>query len=314
MPEYPSLQIGDLFIEKPIIQGGMAVRISTAELAAAVSNAGGLGVIGASGMDADELKSEIRKARSLTSKPFGVNIMAAVSAFKELLDVCLEEKVEAVFVGAGFSREFIEMAKEAKVKAIPIVSSLKAALLSEKLGADAVVVESGEAGGHLGTLEKTWTLLKEISGKIKIPIIAAGGIFNKNDVRKAFLLGASAVQLGTVFAASKESNADENFKMVYINSSESDVVIIESPAGLPARAIKTRFVEEVIFKKKRHKPKFIKSCIRCLKKCSRAFCLLDSLICAQKGLLEDGLFFCGSRVGEVKEIKPAAEIISELGF
>lgn len=308
------LIIGDLIIEKPIVQGGMAVRISTAELAVSVSECGGLGIIGASGMDAEELRVEIRKARSLTSKPIGVNIMAAVSAFNELLKVALEEKVDAVFVGAGFSREFISAAKEAGVKAIPIISSKKAAVLSEKLGADALVFESGEAGGHLGTLEGTFELLSDIAESVNVPLIAAGGLINSKDIQRAFDEGASAVQLGTIFAASEESNAHPDYKNYYVNAKSEDIVIIESPAGLPGRALKNKFVEEVVLTGRRHEPKFIKTCIKCLKKCKRNFCILDALICAQKGYVDEGLIFCGSRVEEVKEIKSVKDIFHELGF
>lgn len=308
------LVIGDLIVEKPIIQGGMAVRISTAELAAAVSEAGGLGVIGASGMTPEEFRMEIKKAKKLTSKPFGVNIMAAVSAFDELLRVALEEKVGAVFVGAGFLRDFIQKAKDAGVKAIPIVSSLKAALIFERLGADAVVVESGEAGGHLGTFEKTFEIFPQIAESLKIPVIVAGGLVNKEEIARAFSLGAKGVQLGTLFAASLESAAHDDFKKMYLQARNEDAVIIESPAGLPGRAIKNKFVSEIVFGGSKHKPKFVTSCIKCLKKCKRTFCILDALICAQKGYVDEGLVFCGANVGSVKEIKSAEEIIKELGF
>jgi NAD(P)H-dependent flavin oxidoreductase YrpB (nitropropane dioxygenase family) len=303
-----------LSLEKPIIQGGMAVRISTAELAAVVSEAGGFGIIGASGMSPEELRLEIRKARKLTSRPFGVNIMAAVSAFKELLSVALEEKVTAVFVGAGFVREFFSMCRDAGVLPVPIVSSAKAAVLSERLGAEVVVFESGEAGGHLGTLEGTFSLLPEIVSAVKIPVIAAGGLASKEDIQKAFNYGAAAVQLGTVFAASEESAAHEDFKRYYLQAKSDDIVIIDSPAGLPGRALKNRFVEKVVLPEKKHEPKIIKTCIKCLKKCKRNFCILDSLICAQKGYIDEGLIFCGSKVEEVKTIQSAQEIISFLSF
>lgn len=308
------LQIGDLLIEKPIVQGGMAVRISTAELAAAVSEEGGLGVIGASGMTPDELRREIRKARDLTSKPIGVNIMAAISAFNDLLKVCLEERVEAIFVGAGFSREFLAMVKQSGSKAIPIVSSSKAASIAERLSADAVVFESGEAGGHLGTDRKTFEVLGEIVSAVSIPVIAAGGMTKKEELERAFEMGASAVQLGTVFAASKESAAHADFKNYYIRAKSDDVVIIQSPAGLPGRALLNRFVKEVVFAGKTHTPKYIKSCIRCLKKCTRSFCILDALMCAKKGHVEEGVVFCGAGVENVRQIKSVKEILKDLGF
>jgi len=303
-----------LRLEKPIIQGGMAVSISTAELAAAVSEAGGFGVIGASGMSPDELREEIKKTRLLTSRPFGVNIMAAVTAFLDLLRVALEEKVAAVFVGAGFVRDFIKMCRDAGVLPIPVVSSVKAALLAERLGAEAVVLESGEAGGHLGTFEKTFELLPEVVASVKIPVIAAGGLITKEDIKKAFDFGAAAVQLGTAFAASRESAAHEDYKKFYVEARTEDIVIIDSPAGLPGRALKNRFVSEIVIPGKRHLPKIIKSCIKCLKICKHNFCILDALVCAQKGYIDDGLVFCGSRVGEVKKVLAAGEIIASLGF
>lgn len=308
------LLIGNLFISKPLIQGGMAVRISTAKLAAAVSNEGGLGVIGASGMSEDELREEIRQAKSLTDKPFGVNIMAAVSNFSKLLKVAVEEKISAVFVGAGFSKDFIKLCKEKGIAAVPIVSSVKAAVLSEKLGADAVVLEAGGAGGHLGTLTPLFNLLEDVVASVKIPVIAAGGLITRKEIKEAFKKGAKGVQLGTIFAASKESNAHENFKEAYLQARSEDIVIIESPAGLPGRALKNKFVEQVVLGKKKHEPKFVKTCVKCLKKCKRTFCILDALICAQMGYTEEGLIFVGEKVEKVKRVKTVHEIFKELGF
>jgi NAD(P)H-dependent flavin oxidoreductase YrpB (nitropropane dioxygenase family) len=311
---YSPLLIGSLVIPKPLIQGGMAVRISTAELAAAVSNEGGLGIIGASGMSEDELREEIRRAKSLTDKPFGVNIMAAISNFSELLKVAVEENVGAVFVGAGFSRDFIKICKENGVAAVPIVSSVKAAVLSERLGADAVVLEAGGAGGHLGTLEPLFSLLEDVSASVKIPVIAAGGLITREEIEKAFKMGAKGVQLGTIFAASNESNAHQNFKEAYLSARNIKHCIIESPAGLPGRALNNEFVKKVVLGDEKHNPKFIKACIKCLKKCKKTFCILDALICAQKGYIDEGLIFVGEKVGEVKKIKSVSEIFKELGF
>ncbi len=308
------LRIKSFEIEKPLIQGGMAVRISTSNLSAAVSEAGGLGIIGASGMDEEELRKEIREARKLTKAPIGVNIMVAISNFAELVRVSLEEKVDAIFAGAGFSRDYIDACKQTETAAVPIVSSIKAAKIAEKLGADAVVVESGDAGGHLGTSLSLNEIFREIKEELKIPVIAAGGLINKVDIEEAFNMGADAVQLGTIFAGAEESNAHPDFKKKYIEAREEDIVIIDSPAGLPGRAIMNEFVRKVAFGGEKHKPKFIKTCIKCLKKCKRNFCILDALISAQRGYVEEGIVFCGKKVSEFKKVMSVKEVFAELGF
>lgn len=308
----PSLRIGSKEIAVPIIQGGMAVRISTAPLAAEVANQGGVGVIGASGMSEDELRQEIREARSLSKGLIGVNIMVAITQFKDLLRVALEEKVDFVLAGAGFSRDLFLIAKDTGVELLPIVSSAKAAQISEKLGARAVVLESGEAGGHLGTDKPLFSILSEVVKSVKIPVIAAGGILYAEDIKRAFNEGAQGVQMGTRFAASEESNPHQNWKDYYLQAKPEDVVLIESPAGLPGQAIKNPLIEKIISKGKEYKPKIIKTCQNCLKKCKRNFCILDTLILAQQGDVENGLIFSGKRVGEIKEILPVKEIFKRL--
>lgn len=291
-----------------LVQGGMAVRISTARLASAVSRAGGLGVIGASGMDEEELRAEIRETRSeARGAPFGVNIMVAVSRFKELIRVCVEERVPAILVGAGFSREVFE-AREAGVRVIPIVSSVKAALISEKLGADAVVVESGRAGGHLGTLEPLERILGPILEKVRIPVIAAGGIESPDEAAAAVRAGAAGVQLGTRFALTDESNFARAAKDFLRAAREEDIVLIESPAGLPARAVRSPLLDRLA-SGKRPVPQVVKRCISCLRSCSKVFCLLDALVCAQRGDVEHGLFFTGDQLPRVRDVVPAAEVV-----
>jgi len=308
----PSLKIGSIEIPIPIIQGGMAVKISTAPLAAAVANEGGVGVIGASGMTEDELRQEIREARSLTKGLIGVNIMVAITQFKNLLKVALEEKVDFILAGAGFSRDLFLMAREAGVEPLPIVSSVKAAQLSEKMGAQAVVLESGEAGGHLGTDKPLFSILEKVVRAVKIPVIAAGGILNPEDIKRAFQEGARGVQMGTRFAATVESNPHQNWKDYYLQARPEDVVLIESPAGLPGQAIKNPLIEKVINKGLEYKPKIIKVCQSCLKKCRKNFCILDALILAQKGDVENGLIFSGKRAGEIKEILTVKEVFKNL--
>lgn len=297
-------------IEVPVFQGGMAVKISMAPLVCAVSKAGGLGILGASGLDKEELRKEIRKIKSeLRKLPFAVNIMVAVSKFSELVRVCVEEKVPAIAIGAGFSREVFEV-KKFGVKVFPIVSSQKAAFLAEKLGADAVILESGRAGGHLGTLKPLEEILTDIISNIKIPVVVAGGVETPEEAVKYIKAGAHGVQIGTRFALAEESGWPENVKKFFLNIGKDDLIVIESPAGLPARAVMNPFLRKVLEGTK-PKPKIIVKCIQCLKKCSRRFCLLDSLICAQKGDIENGLFFSGDQVTSIKSIKKAKEIISE---
>lgn len=198
----PELQIGNLKPAIPIIQGGMAVRISTAPLAAAVANEGGIGLIAASGMTPAELREEIRLARQLTKGILGINVMFAVTAFAELFKTALQEGIDLVVSGAGFSRDMFTWGKEAKIPVVPIVSTVKLAQISEKLGATAVVVEGKEAGGHLGTEYSTREIVPEVRKHVDIPVIAAGGIVEPEDLVNILKLGANGVQIGTRFAAS----------------------------------------------------------------------------------------------------------------
>lgn len=292
----------------------MAVRISGAELAAAVSEEGGLGVIAGSGLSEEEFRQEIRRARSLTSKPIGVNLMRALTRFFELLKVALEEKVEVVIVGAGFSRDFISMCRDAGSEPVPVVSSAKAAMISEKAGASAVVVEAGEAGGHLGTLRSLKEVLPEVLAAVRLPVVAAGGILTAREIREVLDAGASGVQLGTIFAASKESGAHADFKRRYIEAGKEDVVLIDSPAGLPGQAIRNRLVDEVIILKARYVPRIIKKCQKCLAKCTHSFCILDALVLAQRGYVDEGLIFAGKSVARINEVLSVKEIFQKLGL
>ncbi len=308
--KFPGLKIGDLAPKLPIIQGGMAVRISTAPLAAAVAEEGGIGLIAATGMGIDELKKEIAKARDLTKGIIGINVMFAATQFANLIKAAIEEGIDLIVSGAGFSRDMFSWGKSAGVPVLPIVSTPKLAQLSEKLGAAAIVVEGKEAGGHLGTNESVKDILPKVKQAVKIPVIAAGGIIDGYAVNEAFELGADGVQIGTRFAASKESNASDEFKRMYIEAKAEDVVLIESPVGLPGRSILNSFVKR-LFNGDDLKPE---ECTNCLKKCSRSFCILKALIRSQQGDTETGLVFSGERVGEIKEILSVKEIIKKLIF
>lgn len=301
-------KIGDLVPKLPIIQGGMAVRISTANLAAAVAEEGGIGLIAATGMTVDELKSEIAKARDLTKGIIGINIMFAASQFANLVKAAIEEGIDLVVSGAGFSRDMFSWGKAAGVPIVPIVATPKLAQLSEKLGAAAVVVEGKEAGGHLGTNESLKDILPQVKQAVKIPVIAAGGIIDGASIKEILDLGADGVQMGTRFAASKESNASDEFKQMYLEAEPEDVVLIPSPVGYPGQSILNAFVKR-IFDGENLKPAM---CDNCLKKCSRSFCILKALIRSQQGDTVTGLVFSGARVGEIKEILSVKDIFMKL--
>ena len=205
----PELRIGNLVAKVPIIQGGMAIRLSTARLAAAVANEGGIGLIAASGLPFDELRYEIQLARKLSPTGIiGINAMVAATQFAGLVKTAIEEGIDLVVAGAGFSRDMFAMGKESGTPIVPIVSSAKLARISEGLGAAAVIVEGCEAGGHLGTDRSAREIVPEVVAAVKnIPVIAAGGVLDGRDIVEMLKIGASGVQMGSRFAASDECNA-----------------------------------------------------------------------------------------------------------
>jgi nitronate monooxygenase len=244
--KFPTLKIGNLQPKYPIIQGGMAVKVSTAKLAAAVANEGGIGVIAGSAISGKELKEEILKAKKMTNGILGVNIMFAVKNFLEVVKASIEAKIDLIISGAGFSRDIFGICKKAKIPFVPIVSSLKLAKISERLGASAVIVEGGNAGGHIGTHEDSWEIVKAIKDNLNIPVIGAGGIITKGDMKRMFQLGVDGVQLGSRFLASLESDVSDKFKELVIKAKKEDMVTIISSVGLPANAIKTKLAELIL--------------------------------------------------------------------
>ena len=237
----PELKIGNKIAKVPIIQGGMAVRLSTARLAAAVANEGGIGLIAASGMPTDELRYEIRLARSLTSGIIGINIMVAARGFSEIVKTAIEEGIDLVVAGAGFSRDMFGLGQESGTPIVPIVSSVKLAKISQRLGAAAIVVEGKEAGGHLGTSTSIRELIPDIAKAVDIPVVAAGGVLSGQDIVDLIKMGASGVQMGSRFAASEESNAAPALKEFYLKMTKEDIVQIDSPVGYKGRAIRNPF-------------------------------------------------------------------------
>ncbi len=306
----PVLKIGNLVAEVPIVQGGMAIRLSTARLAAAVASEGGIGLIAASGMKFDELRKEIRLARELTGGKgiIGINAMVAAREFLGLITTAAEEKVDLIVAGAGFSRDMFAVGRKYGVAIVPIVSSVKLAKIAEQLGASAIVAEGTEAGGHLGTQQSIKEILPEIVKAVQIPVIAAGGAVTGQDVAELLKLGASGVQMGSRFAASEESNGADELKQFYLKMTKDDVVQIDSPVGYKGRAIRNPFAQ-LSLEGNAPKPT---ECDACLKHCSRSFCIIRALTRAQQGDVETGLVFTGANMWKIKEILPVKEIFRRL--
>jgi len=303
----PVLNIGRFTPKFPIIQGGMAVKVSTASLAGAVAKAGGIGVIGATGMTLDELRNEIREARALAGEGIiGVNIMYAARQFAELVHTAINEKIDIIFSGAGFSRELFRWGKESNTPIVSIVSSAKAARLAERSGAEAVVAEGFEAGGHLGTDRSIKEILLEIVATVKIPVIAAGGIVDGYDIAEMIKMGAAGVQMATRFVLSEECSVADEFKQRYLNAKEEDSVIIKSPVGLPGRALRNSFIDNIT-----NAPE-PEECQACLKECSGDYCIMQALINARNGLIDSGVVFAGKNVYKIKEILPVEKIFEKL--
>lgn len=305
---WPQLVIGPHRPRYPIIQGGMAVRLSTARLAAAVAAAGGVGVIAATAMEETELRAEIRQARRLGSGVVGVNIMYAARQFAPLARAAMEEGIDVFISGAGFSRDMFGWGREFGVPVVPIVGTAKLARLSQDLGAAAVIVEGVEAGGHLGTDRATFDLLPEIREAVTIPVIAAGGMIDAADIARAFDLGADGVQLGILFGATVEANGHDRLKQVYLRARREDVILIDSPVGLPGRAIRNPFTDALAAGTLPP----VEKCDACLKRCSRTFCIREALCRAQEGDVVNGLIFSGGEVERITEIKPAGAVVEEL--
>lgn len=233
-----------LEIEYPIIQGGMA-WVAEHHLAAAVSEAGGLGIIGAASAPAEVVREEIRKARQLTNKPIGVNIMLMNPNAPEVAKVVLEEGVKVVTTGAGNPAKFMKDFKEAGVKVIPVVASVAMAKMMERCGADAVVAEGTESGGHIGSAT-TMCLVPQVVDAVQIPVIAAGGIGDSRGFAAAFMLGAEAVQMGTRFVVARESIVHQNYKEKVIKAKDIDSEVTGMSTGHPVRQIRNQMSREYL--------------------------------------------------------------------
>ena len=310
----PELKIGNLVARIPIVQGGMSIRISGGKLAGAVAATGAVGVIGASGLEHEELAQEIRTARKLAKGGIiGINILYAARDFLGIVNTAVREKIDFITSGAGFSRDLFKIGKESNTPIVPIVSSAKLARIAVGLGAAAIVAESREAGGHLGTLDKgTEELFREVKDAVKsVPVIAAGGIADGAGIAKMLNMGADGVQLATRFILAEECGGAKEYQEVHARTTDpNDVVLIKSPVGMPGRAIRTKLTDAMT---KGIYPK-IPYCDDCLKFCSKQYCIFDVLKKAQKGDVEGGLVFSGESVTKIKDkvIRPAAEIMGQL--
>jgi NAD(P)H-dependent flavin oxidoreductase YrpB (nitropropane dioxygenase family) len=308
----PELTIDKLTAKLPIIQGGMAVRISTGALAGAVAATGAIGIIGASGLAFDELRKEIQIARARAAGGIvGINIMFAARDFLGIVQTAIKEKIDLIITGAGFSRDIFKLGRDGATPIVSIVSSARLAKTAEGLGAAAIVVEGKEAGGHLGTDRSVWDIFPEVKQAVSLPVIAAGGIINGAELCRALkTLKADGVQMATRFVLAEECAAAPEYKHRYQTATKDDVVLISSPVGMPGRAIKTALVEKIL---KQEAPRPL-GCDFCLKKCSLQYCIIQALINSQKGDIDHGVVFSGEYVWKIKDrtIKPAAKIVAEI--
>lgn len=334
----------------PIVQGGMGVGVSLSGLAVAVAREGGIGVISSAGLglvhkslskdyrEANRLGliEELRKARKSTDGIIGINVMVAMSNFTELVETSIKEGADIVFAGAGLPLNMPALRdSQSRTKLAPIVSSGRAArILLDKwdsgyqVAPDAIVVEGPKAGGHLGFKHSEIPdadfglehLVAEVCAEVKpfeekygrrIPVIAAGGIYTGADIYEIMKSGASGVQLGTRFVTTNECDASDTFKQAYIKAKESDIEIIQSPVGMPGRAIVNSFIEKIRAGKKHP----LRCPFKCIKTCdvsSSPYCIISALFSAFKGNLESGFVFAGSNAFRAEKIQSVKEVFAEL--
>lgn len=346
--EFKDLNIGGLVIRVPIIQGGMGVRISASSLASAVSNEGGLGVVAAVGLGEEGTEGEdfktrscnalrdiIRQTRARTKNPFGVNIMCALTDYADLVSVAMQEAVDVIISGAGLPLKLPALIKNAVTKLVPIVSSGRAAKIicgtwQRRYGRlpDAVIVEGPLAGGHLGysreelkdsknfslagILHDVISVMKDFEKEgRRIPVIAAGGVFDGEDIACAMRSGAAGVQMATRFVCTTECDASIEYKNAYLAAEEKDIVIINSPVGMPGRVLNNDFVKRICTGER-----IDFDCeYQCLATCDAKkanYCIAKALINAYRGALDKGFAMCGSNAYRINKIVSVKELMSEL--
>ncbi len=289
-----------LGVQYPIIQGGMA-WVADACLACAVSNAGGLGLIAAANAPVDVVRAEIRKAKEMTDKPFGVNIMLMSPYAAEIAQLVIDERVQVVTTGAGNPGKYMEAWKAAGIIVIPVIPSVALAKRMARAGADALVAEGCEAGGHIGELT-TIALLPQVCDAVDIPVIGAGGIADKRGLAAALILGAQGAQIGTVLLATNECNIHENYKNAVIGAKDTDTTVTGRVLGHPARAVKNRFTRRMTELEKTG---------------VSAEELEDAMAgslrkAAVEGDVENGAFMAGQIAGMVCEIRAVKDVIREM--
>ena len=289
-----------LNIKYPIFQGGMA-WIGTAELASAVSNAGGLGIIGAGHMPPDLLRAEIQKAKKWTDKPFGVNIMLMSPFVKEVMEVVIDERVAVVTTGAGNPAEYLPALKEVGTKVIPVVASVALAKRLVRSGVDAVIAEGTESGGHVGEIT-TMALIPQVVDAVDVPVIGAGGIGDSRGIMAAFALGASAVQMGSRFVVSEECIAHPNYKHLVLKAKDRSTVVTGRSTGHPVRVLANKMTREYAEMESHN------ASVEELEKFGAGRLNLAT----HKGDVENGSVMIGQISGMFHEIKPVATIIEEL--
>ena len=289
-----------LNIKYPILQGGMA-WVAEHRLAAAVSNAGGAGIIAGGNSPAEVIREEIRKARGLTDKPFGVNIMLMSPNVEDLARIVVEEKVSFVTTGAGNPGKYMEQWKAANIKVLPVIPGVALAKRMERSGADAVIAEGMESGGHIGE-NTTMCLVPQVADAVGIPVIAAGGIADGRGVAAAFMLGAEGVQVGTRFLTAEECQIHDNFKELVLKAKDTDTVITGRFTGHPCRGIKTKYSRGLVQAEKDgiSPEEFENITVGSTRKA------------AVDGNIEEGSFLCGAIAGMINRIMPAEEIIKEM--
>ena len=289
-----------LGIEFPIIQGGMA-NIATGRFAAAVSNAGALGLVAGGGLDAEALRAEIRDAKAATDKPFGVNLMLMNPHIDELAKVVVEEGVQVVTTGAGNPGKYVPAWKEAGIKVFPVVAAPVLAKRLERYGIDGVIAEGTESGGHVGEMT-TMALVPQVADAVSVPVIAAGGIADGRQLAAAFALGACGVQVGTVLLASEECPIHDNYKGAVLKAGANDTVVTGRSGGAPVRVLKNKMAREYLRMEKQNLP------LEEMEKLT-----LGSLRRAVfDGDVDTGSFMAGQVAGMVHAIRPLRQIFEEL--
>ena len=337
------LKIGDLCAKIPVVQGGMGVGVSLSKLAGAVASAGGVGVISTAQIGFRDPKfktnpietnlkaigEEIAKARKLASGGvLGVNIMVATRRYEDYVKAAVEAGIDLIISGAGLPMTLPALVEGAKTKIAPIVSSAKSLNVIMKYWMkkynrkpDMVVVEGPAAGGHLGfsreeienysrdTYDEEIKAILSITKEMEVPLVVAGGIYDKEDMEHYLSMGASGVQLATRFVTTEECDASDAYKQAYINAKKEDIVIVSSPVGMPGRAIHNAFLDKV-----NAGERFMRGCRQCISTCKPAtapYCITEALINAVEGRLDEGLIFCGSNAYRADKIERVADIMEE---